>query len=93
MTTSYLTRFGDAMERLCGGSRPNDELLRSWLDFKRGDDSLQEFAVEHGPAWAQGIVVIEAAQLLADTPEEGVMHCYPNEHACSCGDPDPYHGA
>lgn len=99
MKTSYLTRFGDAMERLCSGYRPSDDLLRIWFDAEQDDDSLQEFAIQHGPEWAQGIALIEAAQHLAGHPEEGVGHCLPVAWGasdnprliCSCGDPDPYH--
>jgi len=70
--TTYLHRLGDAMEILCGGHRPPDEMLGAWLN--ECDDRLQEFACDHGPAWAQGIVVIDAARVLADSPGEGVEH-------------------
>lgn len=71
--TTHLQRFGDAMQLLCGGVRPSDTLLADWM----ADDShgwLQEFAIEHGPAWSQGIGLIDAAQLMADQPTEGVDH-------------------
>jgi hypothetical protein len=35
------------------------------------DDDLQQFAAANGPAWAQGIEVLDAAHMLADTPAEG----------------------
>ena len=38
------------------------------------DLRLQNFAGEHGPVWAQAIGVIDAAQMLADLPTEGVDH-------------------
>lgn len=71
--TTYLQRFGDAIERLCNGNRPTDELLTAWINGCN-DDRLQEFACEHGPDWAQGIVIIDAARVLADSPGEGVDH-------------------
>jgi hypothetical protein len=71
--TTYLQRFGDAMQCLCG-VRPADEMLTSWLDKNVDDDRLQRFAIEHGPAWAQGIAIIDAARLMADQPTEGVSH-------------------
>ena len=70
--TTYLQRFGDAIERLCNGNRPTDEFLTAWINCD--DDRLQEFACEHGPVWAQGIVLIDAARVLADSPGEGVDH-------------------
>lgn len=72
--TTHIQRFGDAMERLCNGVRPSDELLNSWLDPRNEGADLQEFAIEHGPVWAQGIVVIDAALVLAASPTEGVDH-------------------
>ena len=72
--TKYLDRFGDAMALLCSGRRPPDEMLAAWLDTERDDLRLQNFAGEHGPVWAQAIGVIDAAQMLADLPTEGVDH-------------------
>ncbi|CAN7784384.1 hypothetical protein LJR175_008397 [Variovorax sp. LjRoot175] len=40
-----------------------------------GADPLQAWAVDHAQvAWHTGIGTIEAAQVWADTPEEGVAH-------------------
>lgn len=40
--------------------------------FENGDDyELHEFAVDHGPIWTQGIAVIDAAILMAETEPEG----------------------
>ena len=103
--TTYLRRFGDVLTLLCAGHRPTDEIMAAWLDTRRDDLRLQEFACEHGPVWAQGIAVIDAARVLADQPTEGVKHeitaekHYPEEWGpsdnrrltCVCGDPDPFH--
>jgi hypothetical protein len=70
--TTYLQRFGDAVALLCGGRRATAKMLAGWLDGS--DDSLQHFAIDNGPAWAQGIVLLDAAALLAETPGEGVQH-------------------
>jgi len=68
--TTYLQRLGDAMALLCAGNRPPNEMMTAWLDTERDDIRLQEFACKHGPTWAQGIAVIDAAQVLADQPTE-----------------------
>lgn len=73
MSTTYLSRFADAMETLCNGNRPTSEMIITW--FADPDSfELQEFAMEHGPSWAQGIAVIDAATILADQPCEGEGH-------------------
>jgi len=72
--TTYLQRFGDAMQLLCAGHRPGDALLVEWLDPASETYTLQEFAIEHGPAWSQGIVVIDAALVMAEFPTEGDDH-------------------
>lgn len=70
--TTYLKRFGDAMQLLCQGHRPSDEMLTAWL--KEENEELQSFAVTHCPMWAQGIGTIDAARCIADQPTEGVDH-------------------
>ena len=98
--TTYAERFAAAVTMLCQGRRPPDAMLAGWLD--RSSDELQEFAIDNGPAWAQGIVLLDAAKLLADSPTEGVNHGqlhYPEEWGpstarrltCVCGNPDPAH--
>lgn len=67
--TTVLERFGDVMELLCQGHRPSDELLQAYL-MDTDQDSLLEFALEHGPAWAQGAALIDAALLMVDAPTE-----------------------
>lgn len=67
--TDYLARFGDAMERLCGGVRPPAEMLRPWIDVDCEPLEavrLQEFAALHGPKMRRGIDIIEEAMSLAD---------------------------
>lgn len=66
--TKWISRFGDAMQLLCGGKRPPDTMIEAW--FMSEDQGLQDFAAEHGPEWAQGIAVIDAARVLADQPTE-----------------------
>ncbi len=67
--TTYRERFADAVERLCGRRAPED-MVDAWLTPGCDDGRLQEFAVEHGPAWAQGIVLLDAAHLMAENPAE-----------------------
>jgi hypothetical protein len=72
--TTYIKRFGDAMELICGGHRPDDSVMLAWLEPGSESVALQMFAADHGPAWAQGIEIIDAAMLMANTPTEGVEH-------------------
>lgn len=73
--TTYLKRFGDAIQALCGGNRPPDRMMLEYLDKHSDSFELQEFCIEHTLlGWAQGIVVIDAALTLADEPVEGVEH-------------------
>lgn len=69
--TTYRDRFADAVARLCGRRAPED-MVDAWLTPGSEDTRLQEFAIEHGPAWAQGIVLLDAAAVMAETPTEGV---------------------
>ena len=66
--TTVALRLGDAMQLLCGGKRPPDDMVQQWLD--NTSESLQEFAASNGPAWAQGIGLIDAALVLVDQPTE-----------------------
>jgi hypothetical protein len=92
----YIERFGDAIQLLCNGNRPSNKMLMDWLDCD--DHTLQDFACSNGPEWAQGIVLIDAARLLAEIPIEG-SGFYREERKqdqlfsslCSCGLPEFHH--
>ena len=71
--TTYADRFTESMTLLCG-QRPPADLVAAWLDKDADDHRLQEFAVEHAPAWAQGIGVLDAAHVMASQPTEGIEH-------------------
>lgn len=71
--TSHADRFSQAIALLCGKTPPADA-VEAWMAPGSEDMRLQEFAIEHGPAWAQGVAVIDAAHLLASMPTEGVDH-------------------
>lgn len=71
--TTYVQRFTHALTLLCG-KEPPQEIVLAWLEKGSDDFRLQEFAIAHGPSWSQGIALIEAAQLMADQPTEGVDH-------------------
>lgn len=72
-STLYIDRVVAALALLCGGARPARELVVGWED--NTNDELQSWAVCHVAApWATGIGTIEAAQTLANTPEEGMEH-------------------
>ena len=71
-STEFIDRFEQAVTLLCHGLVPPRKLVEGWLS--KTDESLQDFAADNGPAWAQGIVVLDAAALLAETPTEGVNH-------------------
>lgn len=75
--TTYAQRLSDALTLLCGGRRPPEEAVTGWLCVDSDNHALQDFCADNGPAWAQGIVCIDAALLLAATPTEGVAHEMP----------------
>lgn len=70
--TTKLQRMSDAVTLLCDGKRPSDSLVQGWLD--KTNEGLQEFAAVHGPSWAQGIGLLDAAAVMADQPTEDVPH-------------------
>lgn len=73
--TTYIERLGDALELLCDGKRPLDQMILDYFNDDLDSFELQEFCVANCPlAWSQGIVVIEAAMGMADEPAEGVGH-------------------
>lgn len=76
--TTVAQRMSDAVTLLCAGARPPYDMVCGWLglDKESGDDRLQEFAIEHGPAWAQGIGLLDAAWVMVSQPTEGVEHEY-----------------
>ena len=76
--TTISQRLGDAVQLLCGGKRPSEAMVAGWLSHS--SEELQSFCAEHGPAWAQGIGLIDAAMVMVDqptgilTPESDVDH-------------------
>jgi hypothetical protein len=70
--TTYLERFVDALGLLCRSAPPR-ELCEAWLNDE--SETLQEWVVNHLRVhWASGIGTIEAAQHMADVPEESDAH-------------------
>lgn len=65
--TTFAYRFSDAVTLLCGRKPPEDMVL-GWLDRSADDHRLQDFASEYGPAWAQGIILLDAAHTMASDP-------------------------
>lgn len=72
ITTTFIERFGYLMELLCC-ERPSDKMIQDWFDGT-DNDSLQQFAVEHGPDCIQGIGLIDGVTIMADQPPEGEGH-------------------
>ena len=72
--TFFIKRFEEALAMLCNGCSPPSNYITEWLDGT--SDNLQDFCSENAAGWMQGIVVIDAALLLADNPCEGVNHEY-----------------
>ena len=72
MPTTYIQRFGDALQALCKGVRPSDKMMDDWLTHK--SEELQSFCCNNGIYWAQGIGIIDAALVLVDNPTEGEDH-------------------
>lgn len=71
--TTYAQRFAEAVALLCREMPPAD-MVAAWIDRSSGDHSLQDWACERAPAWAQGIGLLDAAHVMADQPTEGVNH-------------------
>ena len=75
MKTGFVTRYADAVQALCKGHRPRDEIVEAWLLDESGNElRLQDFAGYHGVEWMQGIAILDAAFALATTPTEGDSH-------------------
>lgn len=74
--TTVRQRLGDAVQLLCAGKRPDDSMLDSWL--KETSEELQSFCASHGPAWCQGIALIDAAMLMVDQPTEITTITHPD---------------
>lgn len=70
--TSYLKRFGDALQLLCGGHRISETVRAHWL--LNCSEELQQIVGPLCPSWAQAIATIDAATTMADQPTEGVRH-------------------
>lgn len=66
----WIDRFQEALAQLCT-QRPPLTLCKEWND--RENDLLQGWVIDHlRIPWAQGCVTIDAAQLIASHPEEGM---------------------
>lgn len=70
--TTHQQRMHEAVTLLCRGNQPDSAMLEGWIDGTSED--LQHFAGQYGPAWAQGIGILDAAALMAEQPTEGVKH-------------------
>ncbi len=72
--TTWNERFREALTILCG-EPPPEWMVNAWFEPGCESMDLQNWAAEKARMpWAQGIVVIDAAEMLADTPAEGGMH-------------------
>lgn len=77
--TTWMERFREAMAVMCGGKMPPLDMCEQWVRNEQvnGVDLLQGWVIDHAAvavSWHTGIGTIEAAQVWADTPEEGVGH-------------------
>lgn len=77
--TTWMERFREAMAVMCGGKMPPLDLCEQWVRNEQvnGVDLLQEWVIDHAAvavSWHTGIGTIEAAQVWADSPEQGVGH-------------------
>jgi hypothetical protein len=71
--TLYIDRVVDALALLCGGKAPTREMVVEWEENR--SETLQTWAVNNTAVrWGTGIGTIEAAQVMANTPEEGRDH-------------------
>ena len=69
--TTWDQRFREALTLLCGEPPPVGA-IEAWFEPGCDSDELQQWAIDKAKLpWAQGIVVIDAATVLADAPKEG----------------------
>jgi hypothetical protein len=98
--TTYAERFTHAVAVLCGAQPPAD-MVAEWvanIDVN-GEHRLQSWVLSQAatPSWAQGIVVLDAAHVLANDPEEGMEHedrppvAQPAAHQCHWMQTDDMH--
>jgi hypothetical protein len=75
--TTYTERFTHAVAVLCGAQPPAD-MVAEWIANidVNSEHRLQSWVLCQAatPSWAQGIVVLDAAHVLANDPEEGEGH-------------------
>jgi hypothetical protein len=71
--TSFMERFMQALTVLCGGVEPPEAMCAAWCC--QATEELQEWVLDHEKLeWASGISIIEAAEMLANSPKEGQGH-------------------
>lgn len=70
--TEWINRFVKALAMLCRAEPPR-QLCVEWT-LNKNDDLQQWVCANVGVYWATGIGTIEAAEHMADMPEEGVSH-------------------
>jgi hypothetical protein len=71
--TQYIDRVVEALALLCGGKIAPRELVVDWEENR--SEALQDWAADNGAArWGTGLGAIEAAQVLANAPQEGRGH-------------------
>jgi hypothetical protein len=98
--TTYAERFTHAVAVLCGAQPPAD-MVAEWIANidVNGEHRLQSWVLSQAatPSWAQGIVVLDAAHVLANDPEEGMEHedrppvARPVAHQCHWMQTDDQH--
>jgi hypothetical protein len=76
--TTWMERFRGALTIMCGAEPPL-KMCEMWINNEQDEhasDPLQNWVgmQKSTPKWAQCIVTIEAAQVWADSPEEGEDH-------------------
>ena len=76
--TTWMERFSQAIAVLCNGRVPPAALVEKWVENVEDNQlTLQDWVFGEGAAslpWAQALVILDAAQILADNPEEGCGH-------------------
>jgi hypothetical protein len=92
---SRAERFAEALELLCGEKPPAD-LAAKWLAWDEshvdvGADTLQDWAASHAKLpWLMGITICEAAEAMADEPDENLISRIEDYHVALTGKMLPY---
>lgn len=82
---TWIERYRQTIALLCGGILPPLDICEAWLADGSESYALQDWVCSNMAApWAQAIIILDAAALMANEPEEGAGHL--DKHGKPMGD-------